>query len=212
MTQKSDYLNFLPGFMMGITRSVVSHPFEIMKIRSQLGYNQKRSLLHGIHYSIIFNGLERGCQFFLYDLFRGKNESNVVASLKASFLTTAFSLPYNYLLINRSVIGKKTITTPNLGLTYGLEYSRAFLGSTIFLSVYNHYRDAMLPLWLSAFIATTVVWLITFPIDNVRNHLITNTAINYRRIYRGIQYPILRSLPSSLAGMYVYEKTKSYIT
>jgi len=66
---KNNYLNFFPGFFMGITRSIISHPFEIMKIKSQLKMNEKINLFRGIHYSIIASGLERGCQFYLYDFF-----------------------------------------------------------------------------------------------------------------------------------------------
>ena len=29
--------------------------------------------------------------------------------------------------------------------------------------------------------------------------------------HRGVQYPIFRSIPSSIAGMYVYESVKKYL-
>ena len=34
---------FVPGFSMGITRALVSHPFEILKIKSQLNFKKKSS-------------------------------------------------------------------------------------------------------------------------------------------------------------------------
>jgi hypothetical protein len=97
---------FLPGFCMGVTRSIISHPFEILKIKSQLNITKNVKLYKGLHYSVIATGIERGIQFAAYDFFR-KNDNNLISSLKSSFLSTAISLPYNFYLVNNSVINKK---------------------------------------------------------------------------------------------------------
>jgi hypothetical protein len=33
-----DSKKIIPGFMMGIVRAAISHPFEIMKLKSQINY------------------------------------------------------------------------------------------------------------------------------------------------------------------------------
>jgi hypothetical protein len=66
-----------------------------------------------------------------------------------------------------------------------------------------------MPLWLSAFSGTTCSWLVMYPADSLRNMIISN-KINYKLLYKGIQYPILRSIPSSIIGMFVYERVKEY--
>ena len=43
---------FVPGFSMGITRALVSHPFEILKIKSQL--NLKKKFLFSKVYTILY--------------------------------------------------------------------------------------------------------------------------------------------------------------
>jgi hypothetical protein len=47
---------------MGIARAIISHPFEMMKLKSQLNQtnNFYKNLFKGMHYSIITNSLERG--------------------------------------------------------------------------------------------------------------------------------------------------------
>jgi len=208
-----DYLNFIPGFCMGVSRSIISHPFEILKIKSQLNIHKKINLFKGIHYSIIASGLERGCQFYLYDYFRKNNDSNFLSSCKSSSLSTFIGIPYNFFIVNKSVTNQKVnFTINNLTKTIPLEYSRCFLGSTIFLYTYNGLKDNDVPLWLSAFCGTSAVWGLTYPIDNIRNQIISNKN-NFSIInsYKGVQYPIMRSLPSSIIGMYIYEKTKTYI-
>jgi hypothetical protein len=201
---------FLPGFCMGITRSIISHPFEILKIKSQLGITKNIKLYKGLHYSIIATGIERGIQFAAYDFFR-RNDSNLISSVKSSFLSTTIALPYNFYLVNNSVINKKVnFTFNNLAKTIPLEFSRSLIGSSVFLYTYNESKENNLPLWLSAFNGTTCTWLIIYPADSLRNMIISK-RINYKNLYKGIQYPILRSIPSSIVGMYVYENVKEYI-
>ena len=162
---------------------------------------------------MIASGLERGCQFYLYDYFKKNNDTNFTSSCKSSSLSTCIVIPYIFFIVNKSVINQNVnFTIKNLTKTLPLEYSRCFLGSTIFLYTYNELKDNNIPLWLSAFGGTTAVWSLTYPIDNIRNQLISNkNNFAIMNLYKGVQYPILRSLPASIIGMYVYEKTKKYI-
>ena len=68
---KEDFKKIIPGFTMGVVRATISHPFEIMKLKSQIGNKQSlfKNLFKGLHYSILTNGLERGIQFGLYEKF-----------------------------------------------------------------------------------------------------------------------------------------------
>tara|TARA_B100000925_G_scaffold187160_1_gene141454 strand:+ start:1011 stop:1655 length:645 start_codon:yes stop_codon:yes gene_type:complete len=204
---------FVPGFSMGITRALVSHPFEILKIKSQLNLKKKVPLFKGLHYSLLASGIERGIQFGLYDFFKNNNDSNLVSSLKASALSTCIGIPYNFYIVNKSVVNQKfKFNLSNLSKTIPLEYSRSYLGSVLFLYTYNELKNNDVPLWLSAFGGTTSVWSITYPLDNIRNQIISkNNNFTFKNLYKGIQYPVLRSIPSSIAGMYVYEFVKNFI-
>lgn len=200
---------FLPGFMLGFTRSIVSHPFEILKIKSQLNNKNKINLLRGIQYSILSSGLERGLQFYLFDKYL-KNNSLLVSSLQASFFTSLISVPYNNIIVNKIIL-KKELNKKNMSKIFGIEFSRSFLASNIFLTSYKIFQDKGFSLTTSALLATTNVWLLTYPIDNYRNHLMSNKKINILKLYNGIQYPILRNIPSTFIGMFMYEKTKELL-
>lgn len=204
---------FIPGFAMGITRALVSHPFEILKIKSQLNVKNNISLLKGIQYSLLASGIERGIQFGLYDFFKNNNDTNLISSLKASSLSTFISIPYNFYIVNKSVVNQKfKFNISNLSKTIPLEYLRSYMGSAIFLYSYNELKDNNIPLWLSAFGGTTAVWGLTYPIDNIRNQIISqNNNFSIKNLYKGIQYPIFRSIPSSIAGMYIFEKVKALL-
>ena len=174
-----DYKNLLPGFCMGITRSIISHPFEILKIKSQLDFNNHnkdlyKGLFRGLHYSMISSGIERGLQFALYDYFKKNNNSNFISSLKASSLSTLVATPYNYFMVNKAVMNTNVgFNITKLSKTIPIEYSRTFLASSMFLYTYNNLKDDYkCPLWLSAFGGTTAVWTFVYPLDNIRNQII----------------------------------------
>ena len=120
---------------MGIARAIISHPFEMMKLKSQLNQNNNfyKNLFKGMHYSIITNSLERGIQFGLYEKYK-LNNNNLVSSAKASLISTILSLPYNIILL-RNVVMKSSIYIPK-NIFYKsifLEYNRNLFGSVVFL-------------------------------------------------------------------------------
>ena len=49
--------------------------------------------------------------------------------------------------------------------------------------------------------------------DSYKNKLIANNTFkisNLKDLYKGIQYPMIRSIPSSIGGFYVYEYVLNY--
>jgi len=210
-----DFKKIIPGFTMGIVRAAISHPFEMMKLKSQINYQGSfyKNLFKGIHYSIITNALERGIQFGLYEKFK-LNDNNLNSSAKASIISTSLTLPYNIILL-RNVIMKSSIQIPK-NIFYksaGLEYSRNLSGSILFLSSYNYLKEKELPILYRAPLSSCFVWSITYPIDSYKNILLShqNDIINIKRLYKGIQYPLMRSIPSSIAGFYIYEYMLEYM-
>jgi len=206
----------LPGFTMGIVRAAISHPFEMLKLKSQMGIQSGfyQNLHKGIHLSILTNSIERGIQFYFFDKFK-KNNSLFYSSLLSSMISTSISLPYNITLLRKNILKEKLfeINHSILFKSASLEYSRNITGSTIFLYCYDKLKSFDLPIYASSIISGTTVWLITYPIDNIKNQIIAKKPISYDipLLYKGIQYPILRGIPSASIGMYVYEYVKQYV-
>lgn len=94
----------------------------------------------------------------------------------------------------------------------GLEYVRNISGSTVFLYSYNYFRTDNYPIYLSGIASSFIVWGFTYPIDNIKNQIIAKRDINYNLInlYKGVQYPLMRSIPSSIVGFYVFEYVNNY--
>jgi hypothetical protein len=207
---------FAPGFAMGVTRSIISHPFEMMKLKSQMNIQENfhKNLFRGLHLSIITNSLERGIQFYYFDKFK-RTHSTWVSSLYSSLISTSLSLPYNIILLRKNILNDTlNVSRKALLQSAALEYKRNLLGSTIFLYSYETYKTTCKIHYQAAGVLSGItVWLLTYPIDNIKNQLIAKNTLNFSLpfLYKGIQYPIARSFPSAIAGFYVFEKMKEWL-
>jgi hypothetical protein len=207
---------FIPGFTMGFIRSIISHPFEMLKLKTQMNINNNlfKNLFKGIHLSILSNSFERGIQFYYFEDIKKKTNNILLSSVYASLISTTISLPYNVILLKKNILNKSFVINKNILFKSGsLEYSRNLSGSSIFLYLYNKLKEFNYPIYTCSILSSTIVWTLTYPIDNIKNQLIAgnNIKYNFRFLYNGIQYPIIRSIPSSTFGFYVYEYLNNYL-
>jgi hypothetical protein len=207
---------FAPGFFMGVIRSIISHPFEMMKLKAQMGIQENfhKNLFKGLHLSIITNSLERGIQFYYFNKFK-EQYGPLASSLYSSLVSTSLSLPYNIVLLKRNILNTAVGVERNAFIKSAvLEYKRNLAGSTIFLYSYDTLKTKFQVHFQAAGVLSgIIVWCLTYPIDNIKNQILAKKDIKLdpRFLYKGIQYPIMRSFPSALCGFYVYEKMNEYL-
>jgi len=209
---KEEFNKFIPGFTMGITRAIISHPFEMLKLKSQMNIKDNFYKIC-FHLSILSNSIERGIQFYWFDKFKKKYNNNLLSSFCASLISTGITLPYNVILLKNTLLkNREKITNKMLFKSGGLEYLRNISGSTVFLYSYNYFRTDNNPIYISSISSSFIVWGITYPIDNIKNQIIASRNIDYNfiNLYKGIQYPLIRSIPSSIIGFYVFEYMNNY--
>lgn len=208
--------HFIPGFTMGFVRSIISHPFEMLKLKTQMNIkdNRFKNLFKGIHLSILTNSFERGIQFYYFKQINEKLNNILLSSLYSSLISTTISLPYNIILLKKNILNKSIYISKNtLFKSSALEYSRNLSGSSIFLYSYNNFKNLNYPIYAASIMSTSIVWIITYPIDNIKNQYIAGNinSMKYMNLYNGIQYPLIRSIPSSTIGFYVYEYLDNYL-
>jgi hypothetical protein len=123
-------------------------------------------------------------------------------------------LPYNIVLLKKNILKTDININKNILLKSGaLEYKRNLLGSTIFLYSYDTFKNNSIPFQAAGVLSSVIVWSVTYPIDNIKNQIIAKQPIQYNLpfLYRGIQYPLMRSFPSAIIGLYVYEYLNKYL-
>jgi solute carrier family 25 carnitine/acylcarnitine transporter 20/29 len=110
---------------------------------------------------------------------------------------------------------------------YFVETPKNVLGSTMFLGTYLTLRNTTdkqtLYPWFGG-LSGMLTWTVIYPLDTIKTDYQTtknksiHELIRERRatnsitsFYKGITPVLLRTFPSAFAGMYVYEKTRTYL-
>ena len=238
-------MEFIPGFMQGLTRVLISHPFDYVRLHLQTNNsnsitdffknNSYKYLYRGVTVPLITVPIDRAIQFKIYE-FLNKHTNPFISGGICGIISSIFVLPSNYIcnnyILNKNVISLKKfvcdIEFNNLFYGYKPELIRSILGTSIYLGVYgnlrNKYGNDTKQSIINSSIAGISVWTITYPIETLKVEQQTNNNISIKQIlqtriykygimnlWKGILPIYIRTLPSSIAGMIVYEKTKKII-
>lgn len=240
-------MDLIPGFLQGITRVIISHPFDYIKLHLQTNNsdsikdffkkNNWKNVFRGIQVPLIIVPIDRAIQFKLFETFN-KNYNPFISGIICGMTSTILTLPSNYIANNfilnnhKSLIdfSKNIIKTKLSVLTYGYkpELFRSILGTAIYLGIYGNLRtkygnDTKQSI-INSSIAGISVWTITYPIDTLKVEQQTNgnkdiiKILLYRiknygffNLWKGITPIYVRTLPSSIVGMIVYENSKKIL-
>ncbi len=196
-------MDFLPGFLQGITRVFISYPFDYVRVHLQTNkYSSIRSfmksnhfklfnLYRGVKYPLSIVPMDRAISFkFFEDFTKDKKQNPFIASLMVSSVTCLYSVPLqsinaNYILANskKGYISfvKDIFTNYKRGFvfkSYTTEYSRLVLASTIYMGVYgtlrNNTPNEKKYHMTNGLIANMALWFVTYPLDTIRVEHQTN--------------------------------------
>jgi hypothetical protein len=189
----------------------------------------------GSTFSYISVSLERSLQFYYMEKLNTYNNNPFLNGFCLSLVSSLYNVPAQYLTTNIALNNIGTLkylknvfkNNTNIYKGSGLEIIRNSINSTIFMGTYytlrNNYGDTSYITPLYGAISGTMCWLITFPLDTIRTDyqssdkniktLITNRfkQQGFIGFYRGITPVLIRTVPSSSIGMYVYEKIKKIL-
>jgi len=205
-------------------------------VKNLIKYEPK-IFFRGISLPLITFPIDRAISYKIYDDIN-KNYNPYFSAFVAGIASSFINVPMQYVTTNAINTNKdnyhgivkfiKTLKIHNIYKGYSLDTSRLILGSTIFLGTYgnikNYLPDNDKNTILASIISISSTWIITFPMDSVRvdyqitkNDSIKN-LIKYRfnkygikNFYKGLTPILLRSIPSTIIGMLVYENVKKKI-
>tara|TARA_B110000208_G_scaffold77266_1_gene99002 strand:- start:710 stop:1438 length:729 start_codon:yes stop_codon:yes gene_type:complete len=240
-------MDLLPGFFQGMTRVLISHPFDYVRLYLQTNKynsvkdffknNNFKSLSRGITIPLISVPIDRAIQFKIYEKLNKKNFSPFLSGSICGITSVFFTLPSSY-ICNNYVLDKKQKSLFNfarkiiknpLQLYTGFkpELSRSLLGTSIYLGTYGNMRhyfgNSPYQSLINGAVAGCTVWTITYPIETIKvEQQLKNRPINqilkFRinkfgilNLWKGIGQIYVRTLPSSMIGMMVYEEVNKII-
>jgi len=190
-------------------------------------------LYKGVKIPLMIVPIDRSIQFKSYEYLNKLQFNPFVSGALCGIISTLFTLPSNY-LINKYLLDKHRTIMDILKNDYSNMYKgfrpeiiRSILGSGIYLGVYGSMRNRYPPndtiqSIINSSFAGIAVWTITYPLDTLKVeqqiHHYTIEEIYTKRIkikgffnlWKGILPIYIRSIPSSSAGMLVYETVRKY--
>ena len=102
-------MDLIPGFLQGITRVLISYPFDYvrthlqaqnsMSIGSYIRMNKLtiRDAYRGCSLNLISVPIDRSIQFFIFERLC-KNKPIFISSIASSLISSVYSVPMNYLV------------------------------------------------------------------------------------------------------------------
>jgi len=239
-------MDYLPGFLQGMSRVLVSHPFDYVRLYLQTNNsksfsdffkkNRITSLYRGVGVPLISVPIDRAIQFRIYEELNTYNLSPFISGGICGTTSILFTLPCSF-VCNNYVLKKneknlikftRTILKNPSQLYNGFkpELLRSVIGTSIYLGSYGkmreYYGNNLQQSVINGAVAGCSVWTVTYPIETIKvEQQVSN--LNVRQIlkerisnfgvlnlWKGILPVYLRTLPSSIIGMTVYEEVKKY--
>lgn len=240
--------DFIPGYLQGLSRVIVSHPFDY--IRLYLQTNESKSIKHFLknnNFKTLYRGvgiplfsvpIDRAIQFKCYE-YLNKEFNPFISGSLCGIVSSLFTLPTSY-ICNNYILNKnkndiikfiKEISNINefkkIYNGFKPEIMRSVVGTSIYLGVYGNMRDkfgnSIYQSILNSSIAGISVWTITYPLETLKvEQQFRNKSLKdiykYRikkygflNLWKGILPVYIRTIPSSIIGMVVYEESKKFL-
>lgn len=232
-TQKSDFfdklfvttLKLTPGIAQGITRVMISYPFDYIRLHTQIngvytGTFNPFKLYKGVRYSLGITPLDRGIQFFGYEKLRENGYNELSSSTIMPLVATLYNVPVQYIVGNNIINGSKVKFSYKGFIS---ETSKSIPMSILYMYVYDKMRQKYgkegYQAAINGSISSLSGWTIMYPLNtiralkqtqnlNFRDYFKTKSLLSY---YKGIGLVYVRSIPSAGAGMWVYETVRNLI-
>ena len=238
-------MDLIPGFLQGLTRVIVSHPFDYVRIYLQTNHAKSipdffrehsvRNLYRGVTIPLLTVPVDRAIQFKSYE-YLNKHMNPFLSGGLCGILSSVFMLPSTY-ICNNYILHKdnknllkfiSNISYKNLWSGFKPEFVRSISATSIYLGVYgnlrNKYGNSTTQSIINSSVAGVVTWTITYPIETIKvelqttrhrsiRHIVTSRIQTYgiMNLWKGIMPIYIRTVPSSVLGMLVYEKSKKIL-
>jgi hypothetical protein len=227
-------MDFLPGFLQGVTRVLISYPFDYFRVfkqtNQQVNYAQELknfNFYRGLSFPLVSVPIDRAITFHWFERLKKENYSSLECSLYPSLLSCIYMTPINLINTNYIYLKDKSVSAVlrenfNKNIFRGMlvEVMRNNLSSIVYLYTYKILSDKFSNPFVNGSISSFVLWTLFYPLDTIKVQKFIKKDVTYlnivkqtpvRSLYSGIGLVYLRTIPSAGLGMFVYETTKKMI-
>jgi hypothetical protein len=184
-------MEFIPGFLQGLTRVIISYPFDYIRTNIQTQeyknifsylYQKKltvKDAYRGCSIQLLSVPIDRSIQFYLFEKI-SKNNPIFIASISSSIISSIYSVPINFLttqvITNHSSLSFKNIQQFLKNKTHYTGFmpdlSKSLIGSILYTSSYGYLRELIDKerhnYFIFGIIASISSWIVIYPLDTLR--------------------------------------------
>ena len=226
-------MEYLPGFIQGITRVLISYPFDYFRIFKQTNTKidyineiKKKNFYKGLGFPLLSVPIDRAITFKFYENLKKDNYSTLECSFYPSLFSSIYMTPINLLNTNYIYFKEKSLNlifkdnfNKNIFRGLWIEILRNNLSSMVYLYTYKKLSDKYNNPFLNGSISSFTLWTLFYPLDTIKvQKFVKNESYlniikknSFKSLYSGIGLVYLRTMPSAGLGMLVYEKCKKII-
>ena len=200
--------DFIPGYFQGITRVIISYPFDYVRLFLQTNnlhsykdfFNKHSffSLYRGVSLSLFAIPIDRAIQFRNYEYLNSKNINPFISGAICGVISPIYMLPFNYITNKYILDYKKTsivhfiknIDASRLYNGFKPELFRNLIGSSVYMGTYgcirNNFPNEIKYNILNGAVSGITVWTITYPLDTIK----VDQQVNNKNLYDTLYYRI----------------------
>jgi len=228
-----ELLEYLPGFLQGITRVLISYPLDYFRVFKQtntlINYSKEIknfNFYKGLSFPLISVPIDRAITFNLYEKFKKDNYSSIECSFYPSVISSIYMTPINLINTNYIYLKEKPLKlvlkdnfNKNIFRGLSIELLRNNLSSVVYLYTYKKLSDNFNNPFINGSISSFTLWTLFYPLDTIKVHKFINNKSyltilrenTFISLYNGISLVYLRTIPSAGLGMLVYENSKKFV-
>lgn len=212
------YKEYLAGSIASAVQTLTMHPLDTLKVYNQS--NIKRTLTisglyQGMKYPLSFDILAGSLLFGTYYNLKKKYSSETSSIITGIVVGTAIT-PFEVYKIKCQLNLKKRIPC-HKGIQFAI--IRESIGNYVYFGTYDYLsKEKDFSPGISGGISGGLMWTVVYPIDYVKTNYVINkidvkkfVQSNYRSLYKGYKFCLLRAIPANIIIFEVYEAIIRYL-
>lgn len=201
-------MDFVPGFLQGTTRVLISYPFDYLKTHLQMNKcslktfvstHSLQSMYRGVALPLATVPIDRALQYRIFEYCNSKMNpfgSGIVCGAISSLINLPFSaISNNYILAEKETSMRKYIQTLYRANNSAFflngckpELMRSLVSTTIYLGVYgnmrNKFGNSKSQCVINSVTAGITLWTVAYPLDTLKVEQQTNKNLSMFTIVR----------------------------
>jgi hypothetical protein len=199
-------MDSVKGFISGFVSGVICHPLEFLKVNYQTGNINSNNFTRGVIVSPLTYGLNYSIYYPLYTYLRKKEYSTFSSAFIAQSTSSIILNPLWNIRTQRIVLGLnyKQIIKNKVFNTTIIPNVIVGLQAGISFTICDYMMNNDIGLVPSLFVSKLVSGVLVYPMDTVRNIIRINGPLQNIKYYKGIQFYLLKSVPSFVITNYLF--------